>query len=177
MHPWGCTIFETVIQLNGKVWCSVILVLSLAILLGYGLVSYAAEDVVVNTTTAGGKIVFQDNDSHGVFLIGRAWADFGSNATLSNPVPSIETGMGRSVFLVICENDRRNEFGGTRTAVFTLTVWDPAGVPHSTTREFRGICSETLSVDCTPFEPGKGRFEVTSTICEKRLNLPAAFSR
>jgi hypothetical protein len=166
-----------VIQLNGKVLCSIVLVLGLVTLLGYGLVSYAAEDVVVNTTTAGGKIVFQDNDSHGVYLLGRAWADFGSNATLSNATPSFETGMGRSVFLVICENDWGNELGGTRTAVFTLTVWDPVGVPHSTTREFGGICSETLSVDCSPFEPGEGRFEVTSTIREKRLNLPVVFDR
>ena len=163
--------------MNGKVLCSIVLVLGLVTLLGYGLVSYAAEDVVVNTTTAGGKIVFQDNDSHGVYLLGRAWADFGSNATLSNVTPSIETGTGRSVFLVVCENDRRNEFGGTRTTTFTLTVWDPAGVPHSTTREFQGICSETLSVDCSPFEPGEGRFEITSTIHERRLNIPAAFDR
>jgi hypothetical protein len=157
--------------------CSIALVLGLVILLGYGLVSYAAEDVVVNATTTGGRIVFQDDASHGVYLLGRAWTDFGSNATLSNPGPLIETGTGRSVFLVACENARGNELGGTRTAVFTLTVWDPAGVPHSTTREFGGICSETLSVDCSPSKPGEGRFEVTSTIREKRLNIPAVFGR
>ncbi|WP_224732779.1 MULTISPECIES: hypothetical protein [Methanoculleus] len=165
------------IRLSEKVMCSIILTLGLAILLGYGLVSYAAEDIVVNATTSGGKILFQDNDSHGVYLLGRAWADFGSNATFSNVTPSIETGTGRSVFLVTCDNARGNELSRTRTAVFTLTVWNPAGVPHSTTREFRGICSETLSVDCTPFEPGEGRFEVTTTIRERQLNLPAVFGR
>ncbi|KUL01555.1 MAG: hypothetical protein XE11_2089 [Methanomicrobiales archaeon 53_19] len=161
--------------MSGKVLCSIVLAIGFVGLLGYGLVSYATEDIVVNATTSGGKILFQDNDSHGVYLLGRAWADFGSNATLSNATPSIETGTGRSVFLVACDNARGNELGGTRTAIFTLTVWDPAGVPHSTTREFRGVCSETLSVDCSPFEPGEGRFEVTSTIRERRLNLPAAF--
>jgi len=166
-----------VIRLNGKVLCSIVLAVGFVILLGYGLVSYASKDVVVNTTTTGGEIVFQDNDSHGVYLLGRAWADFESNATLSSPVPTIETGTGRSVFLVVCENDRKNEFGGTRTAVFTLTVWNPAGVPHSTTQEYQGICSETLSVDCSPFEPGEGRFEITSTIRERRLNIPAVFDR
>jgi hypothetical protein len=163
--------------LSEKVLCSIGLVLGLVILLGYGLVSYAAEDVIVNATTSGGRIVFQDDASHGVYLLGRAWADFGSNATLSNATPSLETGTGRSVFLVACENDRRNEPGGTRTAAFTLTVWDPAGVSHSTTREFGGICSETLSVDCSPSKPGEGRFEITSTIRERRLNLPAVFDR
>jgi len=166
-----------VIRLNGKVLCSIVLAVGFVILLGYGLVSYASKDVVVNTTTTGGEIVFQDNDSHGVYLLGRAWADFESNATLSSPVPTIETGTGRSAFLVVCENDRKNEFGGTRTAVFTLTVWNPAGVPHSTTQEYQGICSETLSVDCSPFEPGEGRFEITSTIRERRLNIPAVFDR
>ena len=163
--------------MSGKVLCSIVLAIGFVGLLGYGLVSYATEDIVVNTTTAGGKIVFQDNDSHGVYLLGRVWTDFGSNATHSNPVPSIETGTGRSVFLVACENDRGNELGGTRTAVFTLTVWDPAGIPHSTTQESEGIHSGTLTVSCSPFEPGEGRFELTSTIRERRLNLPAVLHR
>lgn len=59
-------------RLNGKVLCSIVLAVGFVILLGYGLVSYASEDVVVNTTTAGGEIVFQDNDSHGVYLLGKA---------------------------------------------------------------------------------------------------------
>jgi len=163
--------------LSGKVLCSIVLAIGFVGLLGYGLVSYATEDIVVNTTTAGGKIVFQDNATHGVYLLGRAWADFGSNATFSNVTPSIETGTGRSVFTAIWRNDQKNEFGSAKKAIFTLTIWDPAGMPHSTTQESGGINSGTLTVSCSPFEPGEGRFELTSTIHERRLNLSAVRHR
>jgi hypothetical protein len=166
-----------VIWLNGKLLCSIVLAIGFVGLLGYGFVSHAAEDIVVNTTTSGGTIVFQDNDSHGVFHIGRSSTDFRSNATFSNSIPSIETGTGRSVFTATWRNDQKNEFGSAKKATFTLTVWDPAGIPHSTTQESEGINSGTLTVSCSPFEPGEGRFELTSTIHERRLNLSAVRHR
>jgi hypothetical protein len=132
--------------------------------------AYAWEDVAVNTTSSGGRIIFQDNASHGIFFLGAASADFKKNAALSNSVPLIETGMGVSTFTASWRNNQNNEPGSGKRAVFTMTVRDPAGVPHSTTLESRQMYSGTLSVSCSPLEPGEGRFLLTSTIYEKRLN-------
>ncbi|KAF1078582.1 hypothetical protein MKMG_00542 [Methanogenium sp. MK-MG] len=130
--------------------------------------AYAWEDVAVNTTSSGGRIIFLDNTSHGTFFLGAASADFEKNTAFSNSVPLIETGMGGSTFTASWKNNQNNELGSGKTAVFTMTVWDPAGVPHSTTRESGKIYSGTLSVSCSPLEPGDGRFLLTSTIYEKR---------
>lgn len=146
------------------------------LLLAHG-IACAEEDVVVNTTTSSGKIIFQENASHGVYTLAGASADFGTDMVLSNSISSIETGTGKSVFTATWRNDQKNEFGSAKTAIFTLTVWDPTGLPHTATRETGRVNSGTLSVSCFPFEPGEGRFEFTSTIREKRLSLSAAFDR
>lgn len=130
--------------------------------------AYAWEDVAVNTTSSGGRIIFQDNTSHGTFFLGAVSGDFKKNAALSNSVPLIETGMGVSTFTASWRNNQNNELSGGKTSVFTMTVWDSAGVPHSTTRESGKMYSGTLSVSCSPLEPGEGRFLLTSTIYEKR---------
>ncbi|MCK8518456.1 hypothetical protein [Methanoculleus sp. 7T] len=165
------------IRLSGKLSCSIILVLGFAgLLLAHG-IACAEEDVVVNTTTSSGKIIFQENASHGVYALAGASADFGTDMVLSNSISSIETGTGKSVFTATWRNDQKNEFGSAKTAIFTLTVWDPTGLPRTATRETGRVNSGTLSVSCFPFEPGEGRFEFTSTIREKRLSLSAAFDR
>ncbi|WP_342678388.1 hypothetical protein [Methanofollis sp. UBA420] len=156
--------------MNGKILCSIVLVLVLAGALAY-VTSYAREDVIVNTTDSGGRVVFHDNDSHGTFHLGVASADFKKNAVFSSSFSSIETGTGTSTFTAVWKSSRGNTFGGAKTAVFTLTVWDPAGVPDSTTRESRSVSSGALSVSCSPHGSGEGRFLLTSTIYESRLNF------
>lgn len=156
--------------MNGKILCSIVLLLALAGALAYAM-SYAREDVLVDTFDSGGRVVFLDNGSHGTFHLGVASADFEKNAVYSSSLSSIETGTGTSTFTAIWKSSRGNTFGGAKTAVFTLTVWDPAGVPHSTTRESQGVSSGTLSVSFSPHEPGEGRFLLTSTISESRLNF------
>ncbi|WP_067053036.1 hypothetical protein [Methanofollis ethanolicus] len=156
--------------MNGKILCSIVLVLVLAGALAYAM-SYAREDVIVDTFESGGRVVFHDNDSHGTFHLGVASADFDKNAVSSSSLSSIETGTGTSTFTATWRNEMENELGGVKTAVFTLTVWDPVGVPHSTTRESQGVSSGTLSVSCSPHGSGEGRFLLTSTISESRLNV------
>ena len=157
--------------MNGKWACIIVLAIGVVGLMAYA-VSCAGEDVAVNTTTASGKIIFQENNaSHGVFLLGGALVDFETNATSSNVISSIETGNGRNVFLSSWRSDRDGGFGSAKTAVFTLTVWDPAGVPHSTTQQAEGIYSGTLSVPCSPSISGEGWFSLTSTVFERRLSL------
>lgn len=156
--------------MNRKILYSIVLLLALAGTLAYAM-SYAREDGIVDTFDSGGRVVFHDNDSHGTFHLGVASADFEKNAVSSSSLSSIETGTGTSTFTAPWRNERGNELGGAKTAVFTLTVWDPAGVPHSTTRESRGVSSGTLSVSCSSYGPGEGRFLLTSTISESRLNV------
>ncbi|MDD4254528.1 MAG: hypothetical protein PHP59_04040 [Methanofollis sp.] len=156
--------------MNGKILYSIVLVLVLAGALAYAM-SYAREDVIVDTFESGGRVVFHDNDSHGTFHLGVASADFEKNAVFSSSFSSIETGTGTSTFTAVWKSIRENTFGGAKTAVFTLTVWDPAGVLHSTTHESRGVSSGTLSISFSPHGPGEGRFLLTSTISESRLNF------
>ena len=158
--------------MNRKIACIIILMIGLVGALAY-VISDAQEDVVVNTTTSSGKIVFQDSNSRGVFFLGEGSADFGANTTSSNTISLIETGMEASTFTASWRNDQEDKPGSTKKATFTLAVWDPAGILHSTTQESEGIHSRTLSVSCSPSEPGEGRFELTSTIHERRLNLSA----
>jgi len=162
--------------LNRKIACIIILMIGLVGALAY-VISSAQEDVAVNTTTSSGKIVFQDSNSRGVFFLGEGSADLGANTTSSNTISLIETGMEASTFTVSWRSDPENKPSSAKKATFTLTVWDPAGIPHSTTQESEGINSGTLTVSCSPFEPGEGRFELTSTIHERRLNLPAVLHR
>jgi len=160
--------------LNRGIACIVVLMIGLVGALAY-VISDAQEDVVVNTTTSSGKIIFQDSTSRGVFFLGEASADFGANTTSSNAISLIETGMEVNTFTASWRNDQEDKPGSTKKATFTLAVWDPAGILHSTTQESEGIHSGTLSVSCSPFEPGEGRFELTSTIHERRLNVSAVF--
>ncbi|WP_342677707.1 hypothetical protein [Methanofollis sp. UBA420] len=164
--------------MNKKImWCSIALILVLAGALAY-VMSYAREDVIVDTTDSGGRVVFLDNDSQGTFTLGGAYADFRGNGVFSNSVSSIDTGMGgSSTFTTSWKQGGKNELGSAKTAVFTLTIWDPAGVPHSTTRESREVSSGTLSVSFSPHEPGEGRFLLTSTIYESRMNFSTLFFR
>ncbi|MDK2974518.1 MAG: hypothetical protein PWP08_889 [Methanofollis sp.] len=162
--------------MNKKIiWCGIVLILVLAVSLAY-VVSCAREDVIVSTTDSGGRVVYLDNNSHGTFTLGSAFADFRGNRVFSNTISSIETGSGSSTFTAIWKQEGENELGGTKKAVFTLTIWDPVGVPHSTTRESTRAYSGTLSVRCSPLEPGEGRFLLTSTIYESRLNFSKVFS-
>lgn len=163
--------------MNRKIiWCSIVLVLVLGGSLAY-VISCAREDVLVNTADSGGAIVFLDNDSHGTFALGRASADFRKNTVASSTVPSVETGTGgSSTYTATWEQDGNTELGDAKKAVFTLTVWDPAGVPHSTTMESDKTYSGTLSVSCSPHESGDGRFLLTSTVYGSRLNFSKVFS-
>lgn len=161
--------------------CSIVLVLVLAGALAY-VMSNAREDVIVDTTNSGGRVIFQDNDSHGTFSLGRVSADFKgkkvfpNSVSSANAVSSIETGIGgSSTFTASWKNEEKNKLGNAKTAVFTLTVWEPTGVPHSTAREAQDVSSGTLSVSCSPHEPGEGRFLLTSTIYESRLNFSTLF--
>jgi len=157
-------------------WCGIVLVLVLAGSLAY-VASCAREGVIVSTTDSGGRVVFQDNDSHGTFALGRASADFRRNTVFTNTISSIETGSeASSTFTATWKQEGENELSGAKKAVFTLTVWDPAGMPHSTTMESEKIYSGTLSVRCSPHESGEGRFLLTSTIYESRLNFSKVFS-
>jgi len=158
------------ICLNRKIVCIVVLMIALVGVLAY-VTPYAWENVVVNTTSSGGRIDFQDNISHGTFFLGAASADLEKNAVFTNSVPLIETGMRGSTFTASWKNYQGNEPGSRKMAVFNLTVWDSIRVPHSTTLESQKIGSGTLSVSCTQFEPGEGRFLLTSTIYEKKLDL------
>lgn len=156
--------------------CGIVLILVLIISLAY-VVSCAREDVIMSTTDSGGRVIFLDNNSHGTYSLGRASADFRRYTVSSNTVSSIETGTrGSSTYTATWEQDGENELGNAKRAVFTLTVWDTAGVPHSTTRESTQVYSGTLSVCCSPLEPGEGSFLLTSTIYESRLNFSKVFS-
>jgi len=145
--------------MNRKIiWCSIVLVLVLGGSLAY-VISCAREDVLVNTADSGGAIVFLDNDSHGTFALGRASADFRKNTVASSTVPSVETGTeGSSTYTATWEQDGNTEPGDAKKAVFTLTVWDPAGVPHSTTMESgelprpegRGFLLHPPSIEASP---------------------------
>ncbi len=163
--------------LNRKIVWIIVLMVGLAGALAYDVMSYASEEVAVSTASSGGSVVFLDNISPGVRHLGSVNAYPGNDKSFSNSIyPFIETGIGRNTFLVSWTDWRDGPSGG-RTAVFTLTVWDPTGTPHSTTQESQRSGSKTMSVSFSSPEPGEGRFELTSTILEKRLNLSALSDR
>ncbi|HON41424.1 MAG TPA: hypothetical protein PK196_08170 [Methanoculleus sp.] len=158
--------------MNRKIVCVIVLMVGLAGALAY-VMSYAREDVVVNTTTLGGRIVFLDNISHGTYYLGDASADPERNMSFSNPVPFVEAGIGGSTFTATWRDIRNDEPNDEKIAVFTLTVWDPAGRPYSTSLESGQMGSGLMSVSLSSPESGEGQFSLTSTILERKLNISA----
>lgn len=158
--------------MNRKIVCVIVLMVGLAGALAY-VMSYAWEDVAVNTTTLGGRIAFSDNISHGTFYLGDVSADPGRNMPFSNPVPFVETGIGGSTFTATWRDIRNDESNDEKIAVFTLTIWDPAGRPYSTSLESGQMGSGLMSVSLSSPKSGEGRFSLTSTILERKLNISA----
>ena len=168
--------------LNRKIVYTIVLVAGLAGVLAYGALAYATshawEEVAVSTACSGGSVAFLDNISPGVRNLGSVNTYPGSGESLSSPISlSVETGIGSNTFTATWSDTRRDGSSSGKAAVFTLTVWDPAGVPHSTSLESRRSGSGTMSVSLFSPEPGEGRFELTSTILERRLNFSALSGR
>lgn len=168
--------------MNRKIVYTIVLMVGLAGVLAYGalvyVTLYAWEEVAVSTASSSGSVVFLDNISHGTHHLGSVHASLESDIDISYPnliSPSIETGIGINTFTTSWNDIRRDGSSGGKTAVFTLTVWDSAGVPHSTSLKSGRSGSGTMSVSLFSPEPGEGRFELTSTILERRLN-PSALS-
>lgn len=160
------------------------LMVGLACALAYGALAYvtlyAWEEVAVSTTSSGGSVFFLDNTSRGTHHLGSVHASLGSDIDMSypNPIyPSIETGIGINTFTATWSDIRRDGSSGGKTTVFTLTVWDSAGIPYSTSLKSGRSGSGTMSVSLFSPEPGEGRFELTSTIFERRLNFSALSDR
>lgn len=95
------------------------------------------------------------------------------NMSFSNPVPFVEAGIGGSTFTVTWRDIRNDEPNDEKIAVFTLTVWDPAGRPYSTSLESGQMGSGLMSVSLSSPESGEGQFSLTSTILERKLNISA----
>lgn len=158
------------------------LMVGLACVLAYGALAYvtlyAWEEVAVSTACSGGSVVFLDNISPGVCNLGSVNTYPGSGESLSSPISlSVETGIGSNTFTATWSDIRRDGSSSGKTAVFTLTVWNSAGVPHSTSLKSGQMGSGTMSVSLFSPEPGEGRFELTSTILERRLNFSALSDR
>lgn len=155
--------------LNRKKFGTPIAILALIVFLA-SIFCFPPETVVVNTERLGGQINFDENLTRSVTTLGDTFADPENNITASNPIGTIETGIGRNTFTMTYKNHNDGRFDGVG-ARFALSVTDADGITRTATKEVGENAVGLISVTLNARKAGMGSYLLESAVVEKRMGF------